>query len=299
MLSTKISAILHRPQYRTERKTLKNNLANTMASDASVSYVARTSAATTLSQQDNTLRPRRNGYFADDTFKRIFADEKVWKWINFHRSLFLGVQLTIFQQWFRQWPGAIQATSHYLKEWRFVCRRIYVLGLNELRVTDASSKRYEIVEHAIMIPKTNLAWHGLMGQCTWRGGVRNRVLMKHQTGIRWTGYPRLVTHDPVAKYMRVDHRVVNYNSSFYNLNTDECVHRYHYVLCENENKWIILSDFWYFVNFLTKMERGRNSMYPSYVTYIFPFETTHIYMNDICPVCIYVSQISHLILIAK
>ena len=53
--------------------------------------------------------------------------------LNFHWSLFLRVQLTIFQHWFRQWLGAIQATSHYLNQWWLVYWRIYAsLGLNEL-----------------------------------------------------------------------------------------------------------------------------------------------------------------------
>ena len=34
-----------------------------------------------------------------------------------HWSLFLGVQLMIFQHWFRWWLGAGQATSHYLNQW--------------------------------------------------------------------------------------------------------------------------------------------------------------------------------------
>ena len=38
-------------------------------------------------------------------------------WLTFHWSLFLRVQLTIFQHWFRWWLGAQQATSHYLNQW--------------------------------------------------------------------------------------------------------------------------------------------------------------------------------------
>ena len=53
--------------------------------------------------------------------------------LTFHWSLFLGVQLTIFQHWFRWWLGADQATSHYLNQWWLDYRRIYAsLGLNEL-----------------------------------------------------------------------------------------------------------------------------------------------------------------------
>ena len=52
----------------------------------------------------------------------------------FHWSLFPMVQLTIYQRWFRQWLGAVQATSHYLNQWWLVHWRIYAsLGLNELR----------------------------------------------------------------------------------------------------------------------------------------------------------------------
>ena len=45
--------------------------------------------------------------------------------LKFHWSLFLRVQLTIFQHWFRQWLGAIQATSHYLNQWWLVYWHIY------------------------------------------------------------------------------------------------------------------------------------------------------------------------------
>ena len=37
--------------------------------------------------------------------------------LKFHRCLFLGIPLTIFQHWFRQWLGTDQATSHCLNQW--------------------------------------------------------------------------------------------------------------------------------------------------------------------------------------
>ena len=40
--------------------------------------------------------------------------------LKFHWSLFIRVQLTIFQHWFRRWLGAGQATSHYLNQWWIV-----------------------------------------------------------------------------------------------------------------------------------------------------------------------------------
>ena len=50
----------------------------------------------------NTLRPRQNGRcFAYDTFKCIFLNENVRIFIEISLSLFLRVQLTIFQHWFR------------------------------------------------------------------------------------------------------------------------------------------------------------------------------------------------------
>ena len=68
------------------------------------------------------------------TFSSAFSWMKMFKFqLRYHWSLFLMVQLTIFQHWFRWWLGAVQATSHYLKQWWLFYRRIYAsLGLNEL-----------------------------------------------------------------------------------------------------------------------------------------------------------------------
>ena len=53
--------------------------------------------------------------------------------LKFCRILFLRVQLTIFQHWFRQWLGVDLATSHYQNQWWLDYWRIYVsLRLNEL-----------------------------------------------------------------------------------------------------------------------------------------------------------------------
>ena len=68
------------------------------------------------------------------TFSNAFAWMKMFQLrLKFHWSLFLRVQWTIFQHWFRWWLGAVQATSHYLNQWLLVYLRIYAsLGLNEL-----------------------------------------------------------------------------------------------------------------------------------------------------------------------
>ena len=67
------------------------------------------------------------------TFSNTFSWMKIYEFrLRFHWSLFLRVQLIIFQYWFRKKHGADQATSHYLSQWWVDYRRIYApLGLNE------------------------------------------------------------------------------------------------------------------------------------------------------------------------
>ena len=71
----------------------------------------------TRPQWVNTLRSRKNGrQFAD--FSNAFYWMKMFVfWLKFHWSLFLRVQLTIYQHWFRWWLGTDQSTSHYLNQW--------------------------------------------------------------------------------------------------------------------------------------------------------------------------------------
>ena len=83
----------------------------------------------------NTLRLRQN---VQTTFSRrhfkCFSWIKMYEFrLRFHWSLFLRIQLNIFQHRFRWWLGADQATSHYLNQWWLFYWRIYAsLGLNEL-----------------------------------------------------------------------------------------------------------------------------------------------------------------------
>ena len=73
-------------------------------------------------------------------FQTIFSNEFSWMKmyefrLRFHWSLFIRVQLTTFQHWFRSWLGADQA-SHYLNQWWLVYWRIYVSpSLNELTLS--------------------------------------------------------------------------------------------------------------------------------------------------------------------
>ena len=80
------------------------------------------------------------------TFSNVFSWMKSFEFrLKFHWSLFLRVQLTIFQHWFRWWLGADQATSHCLNQWWFNYWRTYAsFGLDELIIpseTDLSEIR--------------------------------------------------------------------------------------------------------------------------------------------------------------
>ena len=83
----------------------------------------------------NSLRPKQNGrHFPDDTFKCIFLNENVWIPIKIslkfvHKGPINNIpRLVQIITW-----RALQATSHYLNQWRLVYRRIYASpGLNEL-----------------------------------------------------------------------------------------------------------------------------------------------------------------------
>ena len=60
------------------------------------------------------------------TFSSAFSWSKMFEFrMQFDWSLFLRVQLTISQHWFRQWLGAYQATSHYLNQSGLPYRRVY------------------------------------------------------------------------------------------------------------------------------------------------------------------------------
>ena len=58
---------------------------------------------------------QNNRHFPDNIFKCIFMNKNGFGF-GLHWRLFLRVQLTIFQHWFRKWLGANQATSHYLNQ---------------------------------------------------------------------------------------------------------------------------------------------------------------------------------------
>ena len=101
----------------------------------------------TTTGSDNSLLPVRHqaiilthwgqdkmAAISQTAFSNAFSWMKMYEFrLKFHWSLFLRVELTIFQHWFRQWLGAVEATSYYLKQCWLVYRRTYAsLGLSEL-----------------------------------------------------------------------------------------------------------------------------------------------------------------------
>ena len=66
------------------------------------------------------------------TFSNAFSWMKTCEFrLKCHWSLFLRVQLTLFQHCFIQLLGADQATNHYLNQWRFIYWRIYASVLSQ------------------------------------------------------------------------------------------------------------------------------------------------------------------------
>ena len=66
------------------------------------------------------------GNISQTTFSSVFYSMKMFEFrLTFHLSLFLRVQLTIFQHCFRKWLGAGQATRHYLRRWWLIYWHIY------------------------------------------------------------------------------------------------------------------------------------------------------------------------------
>ena len=119
----------------------------------------------------NKLRPGQNGRHFPDDLSNGFSWMKMYEFrCKFHWSLFLGVQLAIFQHWFRWWLGADQATSHYLNWWWLVSSHIYAsFGLNESnhRVIAWCFIGYKSLSKSMgtLFTGTKMLQLGLMSQC--------------------------------------------------------------------------------------------------------------------------------------
>ena len=123
-------------------------------------------------------------------FQTTFSNAYSWmqmyefRW-RFHWYLFLVVQLTIFQHWFRYWLVAGQATSHCLNQWWLIYWRIYApLGLNELITQETSSW---IIQMAAVLQWTRKCIYGQdrpeQRDCNWL------IWLKHyQLSEYWLAY---------------------------------------------------------------------------------------------------------------
>ena len=82
----------------------------------------------------NTFGREKMADISQTTFSKNFSSLEIIEiWLRFQWSLFLRVQLAIFQHWFRRRLGAGQVTSHCLNQLWLVKGRIYAsLGLNDL-----------------------------------------------------------------------------------------------------------------------------------------------------------------------
>ena len=115
--------------------------------------------------------------------------------LKFHWSLFLRVQLTIFQHWFRKWLGAVHATSHYLNQWWLVYWCIYAsLGLNELKIKSYHGTKQNTRKR----------------QTLWKIGYTKSYLNQYQTS---STIPYAITRQQCVK--RQNQHVYNINDLFW------------------------------------------------------------------------------------
>ena len=93
----------------------------------------------------------------------IFLIENFVFWLKLHWSLFLGVQLTMTQHWFRQWPAAGQATSHYLNQcWPYSLK--HICGNGARWVKAGSSGNCLLIHFFAYWLKTSLSIFGSHGR---------------------------------------------------------------------------------------------------------------------------------------
>ena len=142
-------------------------------------------------------------------FSSAFYWMKMYKLrLKIYWSLFLRVQLTIFQHWFRWWLGAVQATSYYRNQ----CWLVYwcisaSLCLNELtrkafsdHKVNMLSKWYILVEMGC----SSLIWLTALILFSWadvgQWGSSNPISFQVPYS---TGTQCIIFHDTLSKYPMV------------------------------------------------------------------------------------------------
>ena len=110
--------------------------------------------------------------------------------LKFHINLFLMVQLIILQHWFRKWPGADQATSHFLNQWwptlvTHICvsRSQWLKGMRfEARISNVNT---------VMLFSKISAWDDI-GSSTKQEALRERIFPLH---LAWQARNSLVRRE--------------------------------------------------------------------------------------------------------
>ena len=125
----------------------------------------------------------------------IFPDAFPWRKIfafglRFHCNLFLRVQLTISQHWFREWLGAEKATSHYLDPcWRNPLTRICGTRGDGL-VQNVHCHRKETICHTLTLPAFQPRRHGdsvstILNTCS----QNDRAIQNQSKSLKWILHP--------------------------------------------------------------------------------------------------------------
>ena len=170
--------------------------------------------------------------------------------LKFHWSLFLRVQLTISQHWFRWWLGAVQATSHYLKQWWLDYRRIYAsLGLNELMLSLRRAHQMTCLgiwsnafSRSTKRPCTVAAWNFPFNWCTI-----NMASVVLRPGIKPNCMPSMCTccHRKFSRtFMTCILKQIKENVKVYNQNIEISIVSWNNLLQKNPLglKWSYISD---------------------------------------------------------
>ena len=92
-------------------------------------------------------------------FSNAFSSMKIYEFrLKCNWSLFLGVQLTIFQHWFKWWIGAAHATSHHLNQcWPSLLMHICVSRPPWIHADMCFDiNNYQLQKHFIYIQRLNI-----------------------------------------------------------------------------------------------------------------------------------------------
>ena len=133
------------------------------------------------------------------TLANVYSWMEMYEFLSwFQWNLFLHVQLTLFQHWFRQWLASGQATSHWLNQWWLVYWCIYVsLGFSESKAfMDHSGQEELLTLHgsgelqlflSIFYPFTPK-----IDTSNWLSPSQPKMMMAPYETIRWSHIVKMI-----------------------------------------------------------------------------------------------------------